>query len=48
MDDKNEKEDTQEHAQSWLEKIAATILMPQSPSEFIGLVDLAFKKGTIA
>lgn len=47
MDDKNAKEDPQEHAQSWLEKIAATILMPESPAEFIGLIDLAFKKGTI-
>ena len=51
MDDKNAKEDAkedpQEHSQSWLEKIAATILMPESPAEFIGLIDLAFKKGTI-
>ena len=47
MDDKNAKEDPQEHSQSWLEKIAATILMPESPAEFIGLIDLAFKKGTI-
>ncbi len=45
--DKNNKNDTPEPSQSWLEKIAANILMPESSSEFISLVDLAVKKGTI-
>lgn len=47
MDDKNIKSDEPEPQQSWLEKIAATILMPHSPSEFLAFVNLAVKKGAI-
>ncbi|WP_119343282.1 transporter associated domain-containing protein [Facilibium subflavum] len=47
MDDKNTKNTTDEVTQSWLEKIAANILMPHSPAEFLTLVNLAVKKGTI-
>ncbi|WP_119327987.1 HlyC/CorC family transporter [Cysteiniphilum halobium] len=47
MDEKQTKNDNAEHSQTWLEKIAATILMPHSPSDFLSLVSLAVKKGTI-
>ena len=47
MDEKTNKTDNDEPQQSWLEKIAATILMPHTPSDFLSLVNLAVKKGTI-
>ncbi|WP_116963567.1 HlyC/CorC family transporter [Fastidiosibacter lacustris] len=47
MDEKQTKNENLGQGQTWLEKIAATILMPHSPSDFLGLVNLAVKKGTI-
>lgn len=47
MDEKQTKTDTQEQSQTWFEKIATTILMSHSPADFLSLVNLAVKKGTI-
>ena len=47
MDEKQIKNDPPEHTQTWLEKIATTILMPHNPADFLGLINLAVKKGTI-
>ncbi|MFZ9036179.1 MAG: HlyC/CorC family transporter [Francisellaceae bacterium] len=47
MEDKADKQEPHEPSHSWLEKIAANILMPHNKEDFLSLVDLAVKKGTI-